>query len=151
MYSNSLHSFTILLFVLFNLPLFYCSSIPLVSSASASSAFSVSTSTASYSYMNNNTSRLTNNTNGNLPGPKNTTHYYRPLYEPHYNSTPQFQNVTGKTVNPLIIALQGGEPLNSTVSARHLVKRDLPVGTCAPGTPCVNGACCSNVSNHPVF
>lgn len=65
---------------------------------------------------------------------------YRPLYVLHSNSTPKFHNVSGVTVNPLIKALLGSS--NNTGS---LQRRDLPIGTCAPGTPCVNGACCSNV------
>jgi hypothetical protein len=77
---------------------------------------------------------------------RNTTHYYKPLYEAHYNSTPRFQNVTRKTANPLVIALQPAA--GQAISARSvLMKRDLPTGTCAPGTPCINGACCSNVSH----
>lgn len=105
----------------------------------------------------NSSSNLSTQSNGNLtlssPSEKNTTHYYKPLYEPHYNSTPKFQNVTGKSVNPVIVALQGANspvaPQPVTSSRRSsLLKRDLPTGTCAPGTPCVNGACCSNVSYY---
>jgi hypothetical protein len=96
--------------------------------------------------------QLSNSTSGSLGAPKNTTHYYRPLYEKHFNSTPGFQNVTGKTSNPLIIALDGAkDPVEGTLAPRSLKKRDLPVGTCAPGTPCVNGACCSNVSEMNIL
>ena len=83
------------------------------------------------------------------PLPKNTTRYYRPLYEPHYNSTPIYLNVTGKTVNPLVLAHQDAKPLpiQPTTPKSPFSKRDLPTGTCAPGIPCTNGACCSNVSS----
>ncbi|RAK98436.1 glycoside hydrolase [Aspergillus ibericus CBS 121593] len=67
---------------------------------------------------------------------------YRPLFALHSNSTPIFQNVTGQSVNPLVKALQ---PIEGPSSHTTLQRReDLPTGTCAPGTPCVNGACCSN-------
>ncbi|KAL2812544.1 glycoside hydrolase superfamily [Aspergillus cavernicola] len=76
------------------------------------------------------------------PTPHNTSAVYKSLYTLHSNSTPVFQNVSGQEANPLVRALQS--PKNST-GAHALLKRDeLPVGTCAPGTPCVNGACCSN-------
>ncbi|KAL4770196.1 hypothetical protein BDW60DRAFT_224434 [Aspergillus nidulans var. acristatus] len=72
----------------------------------------------------------------------NTSAVYKSLYTRHSNSTPVFQNVSGQEANPLVRALQS--PNNSN-GAHPLLKRDeLPVGTCAPGTPCVNGACCSN-------
>ncbi|KAL2785261.1 hypothetical protein BJX66DRAFT_329388 [Aspergillus keveii] len=69
----------------------------------------------------------------------NNSAVYKPLYAVHSSLTPVFQNVSGQSVNPLVRVLQ-----DSTKDARSLVKRDeLPVGTCAPGIPCVNGACCS--------
>jgi hypothetical protein len=134
---HSYFQFTTFLLLLYNLPLSWSALISQASVTRVSNPPSLSTSAALYVY--------TNSTTGGFPGPKNTTLYYRPLYEKHYNSTPQFHNVTGKSVNPLIVALQGAN-LDQTTSAKRLVKRDLPVGTCAPGTPCTNGACCSNVS-----
>ena len=76
--------------------------------------------------------------------PKNRSERYLPLFEVHSNSTPRFINTTGKTANPLIKVLLH-EP-DTTISERglELFRRDLPEGTCAPGTRCVNGACCSN-------
>ncbi|KAI9035631.1 uncharacterized protein KD926_003171 [Aspergillus affinis] len=69
----------------------------------------------------------------------NNSAIYKALYAAHSSSTPVFQNVSGQSVNPLVRVLQG-----LTKDVRSLVKRDeLPVGICAPGTPCVNGACCS--------
>lgn len=71
----------------------------------------------------------------------NNSAVYKALYAIHSSSTPVFQNVSGQSANPLVRVLQG-----STKDARSLVKRDeLPVGTCAPGIPCANGACCSKV------
>lgn len=66
---------------------------------------------------------------------------YKALYAAHSSSTPVFQNVSGQSANPLVRVLQ-----ESTKDARSLVKREeLPIGTCEPGIPCVNGACCSKV------
>ena len=84
---------------------------------------------------------VTNSTRG--PPPHNESALYAPLFEVHSNATPKFINSTGKTANPLIIALLDKNEGSS--SKRGLAKRDeLPEGTCAPGIPCVNGACCSN-------
>ncbi|KAE8326142.1 hypothetical protein BDV39DRAFT_193873 [Aspergillus sergii] len=71
--------------------------------------------------------------------PQNASALYPELYAVHSDSTPIFQNITKKTANPLVRVLQGTE------IERVLEKRDngLPIGTCAPGTPCSNGACCS--------
>ncbi|PYI16224.1 glycoside hydrolase [Aspergillus violaceofuscus CBS 115571] len=73
-------------------------------------------------------------------GTNNTS--YRALFAIHSNSTPIFENITGQSVNPLVKALQpvGGLSKSSTSLQR---REDLPTGTCAPGTPCVNSACCS--------
>ncbi|KAJ5424840.1 glycoside hydrolase [Penicillium cf. griseofulvum] len=71
---------------------------------------------------------------------QNGSTIYRPKYEVHSHSTPRYENITGVTSNPMIRALQ------STNSSHGLHKRadnGLPIGTCAPGTPCSNGACCS--------
>lgn len=86
----------------------------------------------------------------NSTAPRNQT-LYQPLYQKHSNSTPRFQNVTGVNINPLIVALAGHSASHESQSdghnSDHLSKRQssgnsLPTGTCAPGTPCVNGACC---------
>lgn len=61
---------------------------------------------------------------------------YSPLYMKHSSLTPVFVNSTGRTANPLIIALGGDQKLEKRQATT------LPTGTCAPGTPCVNGACC---------
>jgi hypothetical protein len=73
---------------------------------------------------------------------------YVPLYRAHSFRTPQFQNDSKINVNPLHKALLG-HSINANDS---LVKRQsdpkngaLPIGTCAPGTPCANGACCGKV------
>lgn len=63
----------------------------------------------------------------------NTT-LYKPLFQPHSNSTPVFKNLA------LIQELSSG---NKSILGRRDAT-DLPTGTCAPGTPCTNGACCSN-------
>lgn len=83
--------------------------------------------------------------------PHNTSAVYKSLYTLHSNSTPVFQNASGQEANPLVRALQS--PNSSTGAQSHaLFKRDeLPVGTCAPGTPCANGACCSNVSRVDIL
>jgi hypothetical protein len=86
----------------------------------------------------------TNSTSHRLP--KNGTELYLPLFEVHSNSTPRFINSTGETANPLIKALQDKNRHNKRHIHSHMRTRaasDLPEGTCAPGTPCVNGACCS--------
>ncbi|KAF2472768.1 killer toxin alpha/beta, partial [Lindgomyces ingoldianus] len=79
----------------------------------------------------------------NSDGPNNGSARYLPLFEKHSNSTPKFINVTGKTANPLIKVLQDKNQPSRRRDLLDLSKRDLPEGTCAPGTPCVNGACCS--------
>lgn len=61
---------------------------------------------------------------------------YSPLYAKHSSLTPVFVNSTGRTANPLIVALGGDQKLAKRQATT------LPTGTCAPGTPCVNGACC---------
>lgn len=102
-----------------------------------------------------------NGTNDTLSRiPSNGSALYLPLFEKHSNSTPLFINSTGQTANPLIKALQAKNQGNGKRSllglggsngisrhshhGHHVHKRaDLPEGTCAPGTPCINGACCS--------
>ncbi|OGM49597.1 hypothetical protein ABOM_001631, partial [Aspergillus bombycis] len=60
---------------------------------------------------------------------QNASTPYPELYAVHSDSTPVFQNITGKTANPLVHVLQGAGV------DRVLEKRDngLPIGTCAPG------------------
>jgi chitinase len=90
-----------------------------------------------------------NGTNSTVPSERrNGSALYLPLFERHSNSTPIFINSTGETANPLIKALQDKNKKNnkrSVYSPLHAKRDDwvLPEGTCAPGTPCVNGACCS--------
>ncbi|CAO2656569.1 Nn.00g053720.m01.CDS01 [Neocucurbitaria sp. VM-36] len=107
-------------------------------------------------------SASTNEKNSTIPSlPSNSSALYAPLYEKHSNSTPKFINATGQTANPLVKALQAKNGDNQKRSlfgvgrshggshhghkAYHLHKRADPLSerTCAPGTPCVNGACCS--------
>ncbi|KAB8073077.1 glycoside hydrolase superfamily [Aspergillus leporis] len=76
-------------------------------------------------------------------GLQNDSATYPELYVLYFESTPVFQNVTGKTANPLLRVLHGAaidHPLKKRVD------NGLPIGTCAPGTPCSNGACCSKVA-----
>lgn len=68
--------------------------------------------------------------------PNNATKALKPLYQPYSRKTPKFNNET------LIQALS-----SPNTASNLLLKRatdDLPVGACAPGVPCTNGACCSN-------
>ena len=75
---------------------------------------------------------------------QNGSSIYKARFEVHEESTPRYQNVTGRTANPMVRALL---PVNSSDSSLHKrADNGLPTGTCAPGTPCSNGACCSNVS-----
>ncbi|KAL9473623.1 hypothetical protein ACSS6W_008003 [Trichoderma asperelloides] len=76
---------------------------------------------------------------------------YKPLYQKYSKSTPKFQNVSGADVNPLILALKGHSAGHKSQGGGHhphfLDKRQsggngLGTGLCAPGSPCVNGACC---------
>ncbi|KFY85211.1 hypothetical protein V498_07750 [Pseudogymnoascus sp. VKM F-4517 (FW-2822)] len=73
--------------------------------------------------------------------PKNSSSALPPLYQPYSKNKPKFQN------EALIRQLSEhpGQRLDHLDSGPgSLRKRDLPVGTCAPGVPCTNGACCSN-------
>ena len=85
--------------------------------------------------------------------PKNGSELYAPKFAAHDPKTPKFINSTQKNVNPLFSAAQGinGQSLppptpDRSLGARQTASSVLPVGACAPGTPCVNGACCSEVS-----
>lgn len=66
--------------------------------------------------------------------PTNGTERYTPLYEVHSNSTPKFINTTGETANPLIKVLREKNEAGISGRSLGLLKRDLPEGTCAPGT-----------------
>ncbi|EZF90417.1 hypothetical protein H113_08495 [Trichophyton rubrum MR1459] len=59
---------------------------------------------------------------------------YKPRFKPPSKSTPRF----AKDAN---ISVAGRPVLYN--SHKFATTGDLPIGTCAPGTPCVNGACCS--------
>lgn len=77
---------------------------------------------------------------------KNQT-LYKPLYEKYSKSTPKFQNVSQTNVNPLFLARKGYADNHKGQGDIHHSKRQsggngLGTGLCAPGTPCVNGACC---------
>ncbi|PVH76631.1 glycoside hydrolase family 18 protein [Cadophora sp. DSE1049] len=69
---------------------------------------------------------------------KNKSAIYRPIFAQHRNDTPRFINSTHRNVNPLLPAALGLSSLDKRAAAA------LPEGACAPGTPCVNGACCSS-------
>jgi chitinase len=75
-----------------------------------------------------------NTTNSTTPLPLNGTERYAPLYEVHSNSTPKFINTTGETANPLIKVLRVKNDAGISERSLGLFKRDLPEGTCAPGT-----------------
>lgn len=83
-----------------------------------------------------------------LPGPLvhrrvNRT-LYKPLYQRPSNSTPRFLNLTHREVNPQRIAAAKAHshgPRSIDLSKRQAGPSG--TGTCAPGTPCSNGACCS--------
>lgn len=65
--------------------------------------------------------------------PHRNVSLYDPLYLPHSNVTPKFQN------SSLIRSL----PSRNLISRRSLFA--LPDGACGPGAPCANGACCSKL------
>lgn len=72
--------------------------------------------------------------------PKNSSSALPPLYQPYSKNKPKFQNedlIRQLSEHPR----QRLDHLDSGSGSLH--KRDLPVGTCAPGVPCTNGACCS--------
>lgn len=70
-----------------------------------------------------------------LPPVQNNQTLLKPLFTRPSNSTPRFLNLTGQSANPLVEAA----PLLGTRAAA--ADGD---GTCAPGSPCTNGACCSS-------
>lgn len=70
-----------------------------------------------------------------LPPVQNNQTLLKPLFTRPSNSTPRFLNLTGQSANPLVEAA----PLLGMRAAA--ADGD---GTCAPGSPCTNGACCSS-------
>ncbi|OBT95257.1 hypothetical protein VE01_07622 [Pseudogymnoascus verrucosus] len=62
---------------------------------------------------------------------------YKPLFEAPSNSTPRFLNISQKDVNPLRGAA-------GTLALPKRQESTVEDGTCAPGTPCSNGACYSS-------
>ncbi|KAK5654286.1 hypothetical protein OQA88_7463 [Cercophora sp. LCS_1] len=86
--------------------------------------------------------------------PKNSSSTLRPLYKAYSSNTPVFQNED--LIRKLSTEDRKGVSLDSKAndppaagagdgSLVSLFKRDdLPIGTCAPGIPCSNGACCSD-------
>jgi hypothetical protein len=88
-------------------------------------------------------SRLVNSTESTQP--KNGT-LYSPLFEKHSNSTPKYRNESQTNNNPLYVALAGKDTDGTSLKKRQSGDNGLPVGMCAPGAPCVNGACCGQVS-----
>ena len=74
--------------------------------------------------------------------PKNSSSALPPLYEAYSKNKPKFQNEA-------LIRQFSEHPKQRLDHLDHagsgsLRKRDLPVGTYAPGVPCTTGACCSN-------
>ncbi|KAJ6018170.1 class V chitinase [Penicillium sp. IBT 35674x] len=64
------------------------------------------------------------------------------LFQPYSPNTPVFKNQ--KLLEELSTNQKSSFHRRSNTDHGLLSKRDtLPTGTCAPGTPCVNGACCS--------
>lgn len=71
---------------------------------------------------------------------KNSSVPLVPLYEPYSKDKPKFQNevlIQHLSANP-------GTRLDRLDLASLGKRQELPVGTCAPGIPCSNGACCSD-------
>lgn len=73
---------------------------------------------------------------------RNSSKVLPPLFKPYSPDTPAFKN------RELLKDL-AGKPKSSVYKTsgnqNGISKRDsLPTGTCAPGIPCVNGACCSD-------
>ena len=58
---------------------------------------------------------------------------YKALFQPPSNSTPRFVNSTGDNVNAQF-------RIRNTLNGQAAAQGE---GTCAPGSPCTNGACCS--------
>lgn len=95
--------------------------------------------------LNLNASTFTNSSLTATLSNRNHSAIYHPLFAQHRNDTPRFINATKQNVNPLVPAALGipGHSLRRDVTA-------LPEGACAPGSPCVNGACCSKVCHQNI-
>lgn len=79
--------------------------------------------------------RASSNSTTSLPPIQNNQTLLKPLFVRPSNSTPRFLNLTQQSANPLLAAA----PLLGARAAA--ADGD---GTCAPGSPCTNGACCSS-------
>ncbi|KAH8882436.1 glycoside hydrolase [Thozetella sp. PMI_491] len=78
--------------------------------------------------------------------PRNGSEIYKAKFQAHDPRTPKFVNTTKTSINPLFKAadgLRGKHKPSAVLSQRQVSATGLPEGACAPGTPCVNGACCS--------
>ncbi|KAJ6133731.1 class V chitinase [Penicillium sp. IBT 18751x] len=74
---------------------------------------------------------------------RNSSKALLPLFRPYSPDTPVFENQ--KLLKDLAGKSKSSIYKTSNSDRGLLSKRDsLPTGTCAPGTPCINGACCSN-------
>jgi hypothetical protein len=78
--------------------------------------------------------------------PNNGTAKYKPLFAAYSKDTPRFKNVTQVNVNPLFRAAHTSKGAGHAgkVNTRQLDWGPGGEGTCAPGTPCANDACCSS-------
>jgi hypothetical protein len=116
------------------------------SSSSSSSSVAVTVNTTSTSTVTVSAAASTQ-----APPPRNGSEIYRAKFPAHNPKTPKFTNATHTNVNPLWKAAYGmhGGPAGKHHPHGNITARQgqtaLPVGACAPGTPCVNGACCSKV------
>lgn len=75
---------------------------------------------------------------------QNGSSIYQARFAAHNPSTPRFENVTGASANLMVRALQPVNPVD-LAGLQKRADNGLPIGTCAPGTPCSNEACCSKV------
>ncbi|KAF2008423.1 glycoside hydrolase family 18 protein [Aaosphaeria arxii CBS 175.79] len=101
--------------------------------STATRVLTIVTSSAAQSFQLKNSTQPTE--------PKNAT-LYSPLFEKYSNSTPRFHNVSQVNSNSLYVALAGKTTDITILEKRQSGDNGLPVGMCAPGAPCVNGACC---------
>uniref|UniRef100_A0A093XDC7 chitinase n=1 Tax=Talaromyces marneffei PM1 TaxID=1077442 RepID=A0A093XDC7_TALMA len=74
--------------------------------------------------------------------PRNSSKPLPALFKPYSPDTPVFMNQ--ELIQRLSSNGSRKDLSRSSSTGASLFKRDLPVGECAPGTPCTNGACCSN-------
>lgn len=130
--------------------LFNCRSLVRVFALTVLSEFSKGAAVSSILPPQNATSNLRVTSLSNLTSSqplsnRNRSAIYRPLFAQHRNDTPRFINTTQQNVNPLVPAAVG------LTNFGHRDVSTLPEGACAPGSPCVNGACCSKVSSNSVW